>query len=390
MTVALDDLGADRVGMETEGGEHLRLDLGAEVAVRPDRAGDLAGPDLVDGGRQAHPAALDLERPAGELEPERRRLGMDRVGPPHHHRGGFPASPGDEHGQQPVRVQQQPLPGRPQLEREPGIDDVAAGQTEVEIATLRADRFGDLADEGDDVVVGRALDLGDPLDIDLGTRLERGEGVGRDLAAGRLGAGDRELDAEHRLEPGGVRPDRAHLGERVARDHRAADPAVIGVGTPSRTSAAPMSWRRCRPGAWMRSAAASAVCRRSRQVAPATDDREDPAAGRSDRSVGVARGPGVEDERSRCCGLVEAVDPVARARRIRVARGRQHDRDGRPGECRETSAGQPGRCESRPQVAARGGEQDRTERDRQPRQDGLRLGVAEARVALEQDWDRPR
>ena len=200
----------------------------AEVAVRPDRPGDLAGPDLVDGGRQPQPAALDLERPAGELEPERRRLGVDRVGPAHHHRGGFRASPGDEHGQQPVAVEQQPLPGGAQLEREPGIDDVAAGQTEVEVATLGADRFGDLADEGDDVVVGRALDLGDPLDVDPGTRLERGEGVRRDLAAGGLGARDRELDAEHRLEPGGVRPDRAHLGERVARDHRAAVPAVIG------------------------------------------------------------------------------------------------------------------------------------------------------------------
>ena len=94
MPVALDDLGADRVGVEAEGGEHLRLDLGAEVAVRPDRSGDLAGADLVDGGRQARPAALDLERPAGELEPERRRLGMDRVGPAHHHGVGLRREPG--------------------------------------------------------------------------------------------------------------------------------------------------------------------------------------------------------------------------------------------------------------------------------------------------------
>ena len=127
--VALDDLGADRVGVEPEGGEHLRLDVGAEVAVRPDRPGDLAGPDLVDGGRQPDPAALELERPAGELEPERRRLGVDRVGPAHHHGVGLGAGAGDEHGEQPVAVEQQPLAGRAELEREPGIDDVAAGQT---------------------------------------------------------------------------------------------------------------------------------------------------------------------------------------------------------------------------------------------------------------------
>ena len=51
--VALDDLGADRVGVEPERGQHLRLDLGPEVAVRPDRPGDLAGPDLIDGGGEA-------------------------------------------------------------------------------------------------------------------------------------------------------------------------------------------------------------------------------------------------------------------------------------------------------------------------------------------------
>ena len=31
-------------------------------------------------------AAIELEGPAGELEAERRRLGVDRVGPAHHHR----------------------------------------------------------------------------------------------------------------------------------------------------------------------------------------------------------------------------------------------------------------------------------------------------------------
>ena len=97
MPVALDDLGADRVDVKAERRQHLRLDLRAEVAVRPDRPGDLAGADLVDGGGQARPAALELERPAGELEPERRRLGVDRMGAAHHHRRGLRASPGDEH-----------------------------------------------------------------------------------------------------------------------------------------------------------------------------------------------------------------------------------------------------------------------------------------------------
>ena len=68
-----------------ERGEDLGLDVRPEVAVRPDRARDLAGADLVDRGREPRPAAIDLERPAGELEAERGRLGMDRVGAAHHH-----------------------------------------------------------------------------------------------------------------------------------------------------------------------------------------------------------------------------------------------------------------------------------------------------------------
>ena len=176
MPVALDDLGADRVDVQAQVGEHLRLDVRAEVAVRPDRAGDLAGPDLVDRGGQAAPAAVDLERPAGQLEPERRRLGVDRVGAAHHHGVGLGARAGDEDRDEAVGIAEQPLAGGPQLEREAGVDDVAARQAEVEVATLRPDRLGDLADERDDVVVGGPLDLGDPLDVDAwrATRARRG------------------------------------------------------------------------------------------------------------------------------------------------------------------------------------------------------------------------
>ena len=89
VAVALDDLGADRVDVQAQVGQDLRLDVRAEVAVRPDRAGDLARADLVDGGGQAGPPAVDLERPAGELEAHRGRLGVDRVGAAHHRRVGL-------------------------------------------------------------------------------------------------------------------------------------------------------------------------------------------------------------------------------------------------------------------------------------------------------------
>ena len=64
---------------------------------------------------------------------------------------------------------------------------------EMQIAALGADRLGDLADEGDDVVIRRLLDLGDPLHVDAGARLERRQRIAWDLTAGRLGADDRQL-----------------------------------------------------------------------------------------------------------------------------------------------------------------------------------------------------
>ena len=306
MAVALHDLGADRIRVEAERAEDLGLDVGAEMAVRPDRARDLARRDLVDGGRQPDPPALELERPAGQLEPERRRLGVDRVGPAHHHRPGFGPRAPDEHGEEAIAVEQQPLAGGAQLEGQPGVDHVAAGQPEVEIATLRPDRLGDLADEGDDVVVGRPFDLGDPLDVDARARLERGERLGRDLAAGGLGAGDRELDPEHRLEPGGVGPDRAHLGERVARDHRASARARRQAAD----VAAPLAAGDVDP---VGGRSAASPCRV--EVGAPTDHGQDPATCRSIPAVGVASGPGVEDERAACDRLVEAVDRIARSRR---------------------------------------------------------------------------
>ena len=317
--------------MEAERAEDLGLDVRAEMAVRPDRARDLARRDLVDGGRQPDPPALELERPAGQLEPERGRLGVDRVGPAHHHRPGFGPGTSDQHGEEAIAVEQQALAGGAQLERQPGVDHVAAGQPEVEIAALRPDRLGDLADEGDDVVIGRPFDLGDPLDVDARARLERDERLGRDLAACGLGTGDLELDPEHRLEPRDVGPDRAHLGERVARDHRASAPLV---------ASRPMSWRRWMPAAWIRSAARSAASRAASRSAPRpTTARTRPPAVRY-RPSASRRVPAWKTRAPRATASAQAVDRVARSRLVRVAGRRQHDGDGRARQDRQPAAGQ--------------------------------------------------
>ena len=112
----------------------------------------------------------------------------------HHHGLGLGPGAGDDRRRQLVAVGQESLAGSPELEREPRVDDVAAREAQVEVAALRPDRLRDGADEGDDIVVGRLLDLGDPLHVDARPGLERLERLGRDQAAGRLRPRDRELD----------------------------------------------------------------------------------------------------------------------------------------------------------------------------------------------------
>jgi hypothetical protein len=254
--IALDDLGARGVDRQAELAHDLDLDLGLEVAVRPHRTGELPGRNLVDRPRQAAAAAVDLERPARELQPERRRLGVHRVGPTHHQRVRLGAGARDEHLHQLIGVTQQQLAGGAELQGERRVDHVRRREAVVEEPALRPDRFDDLGDEGDDVVIGGPLELLDPRHVHRGPRLDRGEGVLRNPPAAGLRPTDGELDAEHVLEAGRICPDRAHLGQRVAPDHRAA-PTTAGSGG----SAAAMSWRRCMPSQEIRLAAFSAPYR---------------------------------------------------------------------------------------------------------------------------------
>ncbi len=142
------------------------------------------------------------------------------MGAAHHQRLRLGPRSADEGAQQPVAVPQEELARGAKLEGKGRIDDVAAGQAEVEVAPLRSDRLGDMADEGDDIVIGGLLDLGDPLGIDGCPLLHGRERLRRNGGTSRLGTSDGELDPEHLLESGPVGPDRAHLGEGVAADHR--------------------------------------------------------------------------------------------------------------------------------------------------------------------------
>ena len=81
MAVALEDLRRARRRLEAEPLARDPLDLGLGGRVRADGAGELADAQALDRVDEPLAVALERECPAGELEPERRRLGVDAVRP---------------------------------------------------------------------------------------------------------------------------------------------------------------------------------------------------------------------------------------------------------------------------------------------------------------------
>ena len=81
--VPLQDLGRGRGRLETQPLARDPLELRIGRRVRADRAGELADAQPLQRATDALARAVELEGPAGELESERRRLGVHAVGPAH-------------------------------------------------------------------------------------------------------------------------------------------------------------------------------------------------------------------------------------------------------------------------------------------------------------------
>ena len=82
VAVAGDHLRRRRLRAEPELRHDLRLEIGREHRVRPDRSGELADADPGERVREALLVAAALEGVPGELQAERRRLGVDAVRAP--------------------------------------------------------------------------------------------------------------------------------------------------------------------------------------------------------------------------------------------------------------------------------------------------------------------
>ena len=71
-----------------------------------------------------------------------------------------------------VEVGEQQVGRLRQLHREAGVEHVRRGHALVDEARLRPDMLGEVGQEGDDVVLGLALDLVDALDLELALRAQ--------------------------------------------------------------------------------------------------------------------------------------------------------------------------------------------------------------------------
>ena len=146
----------------------MLLDARIDVGEGADRAGDRAGRDFL--ARRDEPRAGAGEFGIGqrELEAEGRRLGVDAVraadGRRHLVLEGAPL----QRREQRVDVGDQNVAGALQLHGKAGVEHVRAGHALMDEARVGADEFGEMGQEGDDVVLGDALDLVDARDVELG------------------------------------------------------------------------------------------------------------------------------------------------------------------------------------------------------------------------------
>ena len=225
VAVARDHLGRDRLDCESELLRDVFLDARVDVGEGADRARDGAGRDLAPRRDQPLAVARELGVEAGELEAEGHGLGVDAVAAPDAGRHLVLERAALEHGEQGVDIGEQDVGGLGELDGEAGVEHVGRRHALVDEARLRPDVLGEAGQEGDDVVLGLALDLVDAGDVEGALLAHDPGGLLRDHAELGLGLAGERLDLEPDAELVLGLPDGGHLGTGIAGDH--AGPCVI-------------------------------------------------------------------------------------------------------------------------------------------------------------------
>ncbi len=298
VAVALEDLRRGRRRLEAQPLARDPLDLRVGRRVRADGPGELPDAKSLERALDADAVAVELERPARQLQAERRRLGVDAVRTPDRERVAVLLGARDDRIERACRAPRG-SDGRP-----PGSgatsavsSDVRRGQPVVEPAALLAELLRDGVDERGHVVVRALLDLAHAF----GRRRLR-TGAGRLGGVVREPADLRPARRARRARPRAtraslrsLRPDSGHRRTGVAGDHQARlAPRQAGLTRPR--GCAPRARRRssrCRrrppPPARPAASGRSRAARRDRRARSGDERSGTPITG---RSVCAATTPG--------------------------------------------------------------------------------------------------
>ena len=225
--VARDHLRGDRLGREAHLVGDVGLDARIDVGEGADGARQRAGRHLLARRDQPLLGAVELGVGVSELQAEGDGLGVDAVAAADGRRHLVLERAALQGGEQGVDIGNEEVGGARQLHVEAGVEHVRGGHALVHEARLGPDDLGEVREEGDDVVLGLALDLIDARDVELGVASLSPDflgGVVRDDAQLGHGRGRVRLDLEPDAETRFGVPDRRHLGTAVALDHRMASP----------------------------------------------------------------------------------------------------------------------------------------------------------------------
>ena len=111
----------------------------------------------------------------------------------------------------------------PELDGEAGVEHVGTGHPLVYEPRVRSDEFGEMGEEGDDVVPGRLFDLIDPRDVELGLvpffRIAFAASFGMRPISAIASAAVASISNQMRNRVSGDQIC-GHLGAGIAGDHR--------------------------------------------------------------------------------------------------------------------------------------------------------------------------
>jgi hypothetical protein len=192
------------------------------LAKGADGAGDRAGGDFSARIDETGAAAVEFRIGLGHFQAEGDRFGMNAVGTADGDRVLVFECTALDGGEKRVHVRKQQVGGLDQLDVEAGVEHIRRGHALVHETGIRADDFGEMGQEGDDIVLGLSLDLVDPVDVESGRSAPFPDcpgGLLGDHAEFRERIAGMGLDLEPDAELGFGRPDSDHFRTGVAGYH---------------------------------------------------------------------------------------------------------------------------------------------------------------------------